>query len=315
MCVADPTPGDIQHFGSGIWGAELVRLESNNPITVISGDIDGSNFGAYLPFVTTSPFLPPTAVVDPSQMTICPGETVDFDGSGSFDQDTFGSAPDIVQFDWDFDDGSPVVIDGGPVQSHEFVSSGTFFVTLRVTDNEVPPDQQTDDDVSTVTVLPATDPTCNEPPEVSCLNPTVGTDAGQCSAAVACSAIGSCSDPDGDATSLSCDPTGPFGEGTTSVSVTCNDGLLSTSDSCPVTVVDDEAPSASCPAGTTISADANCEASIPDVTGGVSASDNCSAAANLTITQSPVAGTVVSLGTHPITLTVRVTLPPKTGPS
>lgn len=49
-------------------------------------------------------------------------------------------------------------------------------------------------------------------------------------------------------------------------------------------------------------ADDNCEAGLPDFTGDVTATDNCDS--ELDITQSPVAGTLVSLGINTVTLTV-----------
>jgi len=70
-----------------------------------------------------------------------------------------------------------------------------------------------------------------------------------------------------------------------------------------VTVVDSTAPGISqCATDKTLSADASCQAAIPDLTSEVTASDNCST--SLTITQSPEAGTVVSSGDHTVTLTV-----------
>ena len=51
-------------------------------------------------------------------------------------------------------------------------------------------------------------------------------------------------------------------------------------------------------------ADANCEASLPDYTGDLTASDNCTAVDDLTITQTPAAGTTISGQTNPLTLTV-----------
>jgi len=52
----------------------------------------------------------------------------------------------------------------------------------------------------------------------------------------------------------------------------------------------------------TVDADANCEATLPDYTGDVIATDNCDA--SLDITQSPVAGTTISGATNQVTLTV-----------
>lgn len=51
-----------------------------------------------------------------------------------------------------------------------------------------------------------------------------------------------------------------------------------------------------------IDADSNCEASLPDYTGDVTASDNCDV--NLNVTQNPIAGTIISGATNLIKLTV-----------
>jgi hypothetical protein len=157
------TGPDKQWFGSGIWNAELLRLQSNRPITVISGDYDTPNFGAFLPFVTTSPFLPPTAVISGGPFAaVCVDDPacVEFDGSASFDQDSFGPAPDIVRYDWDFGDGE-VAADAGPLVCHTFVTPGLLSVRLTVADNEPPPDTGTDVGTTAIEVLPLTDPSCD----------------------------------------------------------------------------------------------------------------------------------------------------------
>src|SRR5262249_57486280 len=61
--------------------------------------------------------------------------------------------------------------------------------------------------------------------------------------------------------------------------------------------------SVSCPAGPSASADGTCQAAVPNVLGGVTVSDNCSGAAQITVSQSPAAGTLVGLGPHTITVT------------
>src|SRR5207245_8069622 len=58
-----------------------------------------------------------------------------------------------------------------------------------------------------------------------------------------------------------------------------------------------------CPAPTSVSAGTNCLAVVPDVLGGVSASDSCSGTNGITLSQSPAAGTLVGLGVHVITVT------------
>ena len=79
--------------------------------------------------------LTPLPVNDPpvASFTVSPsptyvGDTVFFDGSGSYDPD--GS---ITSYDWDFGDGTTAT---GASVSHVFPSNGTYSVVLTVTDNE-----------------------------------------------------------------------------------------------------------------------------------------------------------------------------------
>src|SRR5437899_1573137 len=68
-------------------------------------------------------------------------------------------------------------------------------------------------------------------------------------------------------------------------------------------VTDNTAPTVVCSATPSAFADANCQAAVPNVLGGVSVSDNCSATNAITLTQSPLAGTLVGTGTNTITVT------------
>lgn len=77
----------------------------------------------------------------------------------------------------------------------------------------------------------------------------------------------------------------------------------SASDSQTITVIDNIAPTVTAPAASSASADATCQAAIPDVVSGAIASDNCSSGSGITITQSPATGTLVGLGLHSITIT------------
>ncbi|MDH3284810.1 MAG: penicillin acylase family protein [Acidobacteriota bacterium] len=61
---------------------------------------------------------------------------------------------------------------------------------------------------------------CRITPIVTC-NTSVPADPGTCSAA--CEEVSSCADPDGGVVSFTCDPAGPFGLASTSVSVSCTD--------------------------------------------------------------------------------------------
>src|SRR5206468_2397881 len=69
------------------------------------------------------------------------------------------------------------------------------------------------------------------------------------------------------------------------------------------TVTDNTAPTAICSATPNAFADGNCQAAAPNVLGGVSVSDGCSPTNAITLSQSPAAGTLVSLGTNIITVT------------
>ena len=76
--------------------------------------------------------------------------------------------------------------------------------------------------------------------------------------------------------------------------------LTSSAATVSITVNDTVPPSITAPAPTTVRSDANRQATIPNVVAGTTATDN---AGPVTITQSPLAGTVVLVGTHTITIT------------
>src|SRR5439155_503603 len=69
------------------------------------------------------------------------------------------------------------------------------------------------------------------------------------------------------------------------------------------TVNDTTVPTVSCPAPTSASADAGCQAGVRKVLSAVTVSDNYSGSGGITLSQSPVAGTLVGLGAHTITVT------------
>ena len=75
----------------------------------------------------------PTAVGSASKYEAYVGELIDFDGSGSYDNDCDGEY--IAAWEWDWtNDG---VFEGsGEYASHSFTAPGQFEVQLRVTDNE-----------------------------------------------------------------------------------------------------------------------------------------------------------------------------------
>src|SRR5206468_209779 len=96
----------------------------------------------------------------------------------------------------------------------------------------------------------------------------------------------------------------PVGLGAHTITVTATDAAGNSSDcTTTFTVTDTTAPTVTCPAATTASAGANCQAAVPNVLRGATASDNCSSGAAITLSQSPAAGTLVGPGPHTITVT------------
>jgi hypothetical protein len=94
------------------------------------------------------------------------------------------------------------------------------------------------------------------------------------------------------------------GMGTNSITVTATDEA-GNSATCTTTftVTDTTAPSVSCSAIPSVSADGSCQAAVPNVLSDVTVCDSCSGTNAITVTQSPLAGTLVGLGTNTITVT------------
>ena len=92
-----------------------------------------------------------------------------------------------------------------------------------------------------------------------------------------------------------------FPVGTTTITYTATDGTgNSTAATQTVTVVDNTVPTLTAPAPTSVNANVSGQATIPDVVDATTTADNCGP---VTVTQSPLAGTVVGTGTHTITIT------------
>jgi uncharacterized repeat protein (TIGR01451 family) len=94
-----------------------------------------------------------------------------------------------------------------------------------------------------------------------------------------------------------------FPTGTTIITYTAtNSSGLSTTGTQRVVVTEDPAipPTITAPADSSANADANCQAAVPNYVAGSTASDNCG---NVTVTQSPAAGTLVGYGPHTVIVT------------
>ncbi len=135
----------------------------------------------------------------------------------------------------------------------------------------------------------------NHPPDAQCQDVTVPTDPGVCSAASASVDNGS-SDPDGDAITLDQTPAGPYGLGSTGVTLKVTDVPGGLMDFCAatVTVVDEESPSITCPAPQVVECTSPSGAA---ASFSATSSDNCSIAA----TSCPASGSTFPLGTTPVT--------------
>lgn len=94
----------------------------------------------------------------------------------------------------------------------------------------------------------------------------------------------------------------PIGSNTITINVF---DLMSNTSSCTydITVIDQVIPTVTCPLAQSVSVDVNCSGAISDYTSLVSASDNCSSLAQLSITQSPIAGSTIN-GNTQITMTI-----------
>src|SRR5437763_1956908 len=146
-------------------------------------------------------------------------------------------------------------------------------------------------------------------PTVICPAPTSVSAGTNCLAAVpdvlgGVSASDSCSGTNGITLSQAPAAGTLVGLGVHAITVTATDAATNSA-TCTTTftMTDDTAPTVICPAPTSVSAATNCLAAVPDVMGGVSASDSCSGAVGITLSQSPAAGTLVGLGVHVITVT------------
>jgi probable HAF family extracellular repeat protein len=234
---------------------------------------------------------PPVAAAGPDQNVTCQTE-VTFDGSGSSDPDG-----DALSYQWSY---------AGNVFSTNAVAValfdlGKYPITLTVTD----PCGQSSQDEVIVQVTDPVAPTLSAPPAV-----TIPTGA-NCQGAVpnivpsvvaadnctAASALVVTQNPLA-GTLLSA------GQHTLTVSVADASGNRTT-ESVTLNVVDTIPPViVSCPSTLTVSAGEHCQGIVPNLGSYLVATDNCTPAAGLIITQTPAAGTLLDGGQHFVTVTV-----------
>jgi len=76
----------------------------------------------------------PTANFSWTPLRPCENETVTFDASDSLPSWNGTSYLPIVNYKWDFGDGTATIAKTGPTVNHSFSTAGTYFVRLNVTD-------------------------------------------------------------------------------------------------------------------------------------------------------------------------------------
>jgi endonuclease G len=178
----------------------------------------------------------------------------------------------------------------------------SFEFTVRDSGDGASPALTSSTAVVSITVNDTVAPAINAPANV-----TVNTGAGatSCGAVVTDEQLGTATATDNSGSvsvARSGVPTGNvFPVGTTTITYTATDDAgNSTSDTQTVTVIDNTAPALTAPAPTSVFANGTGHATIPNVVAGTIANDNCSP---VMVTQNPLAGTIVGVGVHTITIT------------
>ena len=144
---------------------------------------------------------------------------------------------------------------------------------------------------TTLEVYTAAPSVSNQPPVAICRNVTVNTAPGTCSASTVSVNNGSF-DPDGFISTLAQSPAGPYGKGTTNVTLTVTDNNgASSSCSGTVTVVDNQPPAITCPVAQVIDATGPSGAV---ATFSPTVSDNCPGAIGVSCT--PASGSTFPIG-------------------
>lgn len=184
----------------------------------------------------------------------------------------------------------------------DYAGSDSFKFTVRDTgDDSAAPVTSAEATVS-ITINDTIAPTLTAPANVTA---NTGAGATMCGTLVTDAQLGSATAAD-NAGSVSVARSGvPSGNifpvGTTTITYTATDAAgNSTQATQIVRVMDNTVPSVTAPAPTSINAGVNGQAAIPNVLANTTASDNCGP---VTLSQSPVAGTMVGVGTHTITIT------------
>ena len=121
-------------FGDGSTGEGQVvthTFDNQGEFTVIHTVIDSQGFSTACAQTVIITRGEPLCTITSNDETPKPGQVVTFDASESSDPNGI-----IVNYRFDFHDGSPVVSQSSPVVTHTFINAGNFVVELTVTDND-----------------------------------------------------------------------------------------------------------------------------------------------------------------------------------
>ncbi|QSX37654.1 PKD domain-containing protein [Shewanella sedimentimangrovi] len=133
---SDDSDGTIMSYdwnfgdGTNASGAEVSHVyQAPGDFTVVLMVTDNDNLSDQASQVVNVQNQPPVAVGSADTLSGTAPLTVNFDGSGSHDQDSAGT---ISNYQWNFGDGSGA---SGVNASHSYSQAGSFTPTLTVTDN------------------------------------------------------------------------------------------------------------------------------------------------------------------------------------
>jgi DNA/RNA endonuclease G (NUC1) len=205
--------------------------------------------------------------------------------------------PDVVAAASASDNCGPVTLSQSPAAG-TMVGVGVHTITITATDAA----GNTSTATTTFTINDTTAPTITAPANVSA---NTGAGATTCGTLVSDAQLGTATTADnvgGVSIARTGVPAGNvFPVGTTTVTYTATDGSGNSAQATQtVTVVDNTAPSVTAPAPARASTNLSGQAAVPNFLASTVSSDNCGP---VTLSQSPIAGTLVGVGQNTITIT------------